>query len=291
MKIAIIGSNSFLAQSIQKHASKHKLIGFARKSEWPFDYPSHGVESLNFDLLLEFDLIVYCAGAGIQPRHSESKNTIEALNFDQPQQLIHRLQESNYQGQLITFGSYFEIGNSGQKTPFTETELIASSNSLPNVYCESKKKLTNYINEKQSTTTFKHLHLILTNVYGVGENENRLLPYLARSFKAGQEVLLTSGEQVRQFTHIDDVAKFILNSKSRSLNGVLNFSNPEITTVRSVIETFAKLMEYPKEKLKFDTAYRRDTGMEFLALNTNKLQQILPGFEFVTLEVGLTEYI
>lgn len=291
MKIAIIGSNSFLAQSIQKHASNHKLIGFARKSEWLFDYPSHGVESLNINLLLEFDLIIYCAGAGIQPKHSESENTIEALNFDQPQQLIQRLQEANYQGQLITFGSYFEIGNSDQKKPFTETELIVSNNSLPNIYCKSKKKLTKHISEQLSKSSFKHLHLILTNVYGVGENENRLLPYLARSFKAGQEVSLTSGEQVRQFTHVNDVANFILSHKCRTLSGVLNFSNPEIITVRSVIETFAKLMGYPKEKLKFDTADRRDTDMEFLALSTNKLQQILPGFEFVTLEDGLTEYI
>ncbi|WP_422361708.1 NAD-dependent epimerase/dehydratase family protein [Reichenbachiella sp.] len=291
MKIAIIGSNSFLAQSIRKHVSNHKLIGFARKSEWPFDYPSHGVESLNINLLLDFDLIIYCAGAGIQPNHSESEKTIEALNFEQPKQLINHLQRANFKGQLITFGSYFEIGNTDQKKPFTETELIASYNSLPNIYCKSKKKLTKHISEQLSKSSFNHLHLILTNIYGVGENESRLFPYLARSFKAGQEVSLTSGEQVRQFTHVDDVAKFILSSKSRSLNGILNFTNPESTSVRSVIETFAKLMDYPKEKLKFDTANRKDTSMEFLALNTSKLKHITPDFEFVTLEVGLTEYI
>src|SRR5271169_3258741 len=44
------------------------------------------------------------------------------------------------------------------------------------------------------------------NVYGLGEREPRLLPFIAASAKAGRVIELTDCEQVRDFVFVKDVA-------------------------------------------------------------------------------------
>lgn len=291
MKIVLIGSSSFLAQSIKKLNDNHEIIEIGRKTKTSFNFPNQNIDKIDFNLLLSSDLVIYCAGAGIQPGHEDTESMIHQLNYMQPKLLIDNLAKIGYQGQLITFGSYFEIGHSERHEQYNEIELIQATNTLPNAYCESKKRLTTHIHENQKKNTLNHLHLILTNIYGVGENENRLLPYLARSFKAGQEVSLTSGEQIRQFTHVDDVSRFILGSQTRNLNGILNFTNPQEISVKAVVEEMAKIWQFPKGKINFQTLDRRDVGMKYLSLSIKKMMATHPRFDFTTLEQGLAYYI
>lgn len=290
MKIALIGSSSFLARSILNLTTEHEVVCFSRNFEPVFDYPIHGIESLNLNILLDSDLVVYCAGAGIQPQHSDSDEIIESLNYRQPRLLIEKLTDGGYMGQLITFGSYFEIGNTTERKPYSESDLLTSNNSLPNVYCESKRKLTRHIYEKSHKTNLNHLHLILTNIYGLGENEDRLLTYLTRCFKKGEEVSLTSGSQIRQFTHVDDVARFVLDNRTREISGILNLTHPEEVTVRTVVEQFAEIFQFPKQKLKFDTLKKRDSMMNYLSLKSNKFSESHPDFVFKDLRKGLMSY-
>lgn len=291
MKIAIIGSNSFIANSIAKHPGAIDIRGWSRKTTPIYNFPEFGISNMDISSFDDFDLVIYCAGGGIQPNHKDSDELIEALNFHEPIKLIERLiGESSFSGQLITFGSYFEIGHSTLQKAYTESQLISSNNQLPNTYCRSKKKLSSYIANEQ-TNKFKHLHLILTNVYGVGENEDRLLPYLARSFNKGNEVSLTSGEQIRQFTHVEDVVKFILDSRTRKLEGIYNFTNPSTMSVMEVVKQFASLVSFPVGKLNFSVTKKNDTGMPFLALDTGKIMQTHPDFEFKPIIKGLVEYI
>ena len=291
MKIVLIGSSSFLAQSIMKLNSNHEIIEIGRKTKTPFNFPNQTIDTIDLNLLLSSDLVVYCAGAGIQPGHQDTESIIHQLNYKQPKLLIDTLADANYDGQLITFGSYFEIGSSNRQKPYNEIELIQSTNPLPNAYCESKKKLTTEIHENHNKYTLNHLHLILTNIYGVGENENRLLPYLARSFKAGQEVSLTSGQQIRQFTHVDDVSRLILGSETRNLSGILNFTNPQEISVKAVVEQMAELYTVSSQKLKFKAVDKRDSGMSYLGLDTRLLRQKVSNFSFLPLKEGLMTYI
>ena len=46
-------------------------------------------------------------------------------------------------------------------------------------------------------------------LYGELEDERRLLPYIRRQLEAWQEVLLTRGNQVRDFLDVKDAARMI----------------------------------------------------------------------------------
>lgn len=46
--------------------------------------------------------------------------------------------------------------------------------------------------------------LRLFNIYGTGENPSRLIPYVTNAVSTGTVADLTSGEQIRDFVHVDD---------------------------------------------------------------------------------------
>ncbi len=96
--------------------------------------------------------------------------------------------------------------------------------------------------------------LRLFHVYGPGEPEHRLTPYLISSMAAGREADLSPGDQVRDFVYVDDVADaFIaaLSCNSPVAGGAYNLCSGIPVTVRRVVETLAGILEFPDEKLRF----------------------------------------
>lgn len=134
-RVAIIGSNSFVAdyiiQSLQEFPCQ--IVGFSRNDSQVlsehilFDYP---IYSIDFDDLLSFDFILYCAGSGIQAGTPEGMTY--GLNTFFPVEMALHLNEKKFSGKLITFGSYFEIGNNNAAFSYSEEQLLASSLAVPN---------------------------------------------------------------------------------------------------------------------------------------------------------------
>lgn len=61
--------------------------------------------------------------------------------------------------------------------------------------------------------------------YGPYEDPRRLVPTVILALLAGREALLTSGEQQRDFLHVEDVASAIGTAAQSSLDGVVNIGS------------------------------------------------------------------
>ena len=103
MKVAVIGSNSFLAREIIKSyefANEELfLYGIENESKHTnfihFQFPNN---NLNFNEFLNKDVIIYCAGAGIQSNLKEEIELIYELNTFLPIRLINFLKQNKYNG-------------------------------------------------------------------------------------------------------------------------------------------------------------------------------------------------
>lgn len=84
-------------------------------------------------------------------------------------------------------------------------------------------------------------------LYGEGENERRLVPYIRRQLAAGQEVLLTRGDQVRDFLDVKDAARMIADVALGQQEGAVNICSGEAVTVRQLAERIAD--EYGRRDL------------------------------------------
>lgn len=84
-------------------------------------------------------------------------------------------------------------------------------------------------------------------LYGDGEDERRLVPYIHRQLRAGQEVLLTRGDQVRDFLDVKDAARMIADVALGEQEGPVNICSGEAVSVRQLAERIAD--EYGRRDL------------------------------------------
>jgi nucleoside-diphosphate-sugar epimerase len=305
MKIAIIGATSFLGKTLisKLEESKHDLHLFSRvrSSDWTttlswtcYNYPA---ALLDYTELMTFDVIYYCAGAGIQPKHQDNNTQIYELNAFEPIRLATALKDRTYTGKLITFGSYFEIGNHQEERSYTEKELATHSNPLPNAYCTAKNLLTRFVDTELRPVdglSFAFQHFILTNIYGAMENSNRLIPYIVQSSLQKEPLSFTAGTQKRQYTHIQDIIDFLVDNLMVQQSGIFNLTDNTVISVREMIEQVLQVVEKElkiKPVANFGTADKRDVSMKYLALNTSHLQNCFNFEPKISLEQGIKEYM
>jgi dTDP-6-deoxy-L-talose 4-dehydrogenase (NAD+) len=84
-------------------------------------------------------------------------------------------------------------------------------------------------------------------LYGEGEDERRLVPYIRRQLDAGEDVLLTSGEQIRDFIDVEEAGRMIADIALGQLKGALNICSGRPVTVRQLAESIAD--EYGRRDL------------------------------------------
>lgn len=299
MKVAIIGANSFLAKYLIRQLLEHNiepaLYATTCSTEFPtlkftlFKFPEH---PLNYTDLMQYDAIIYTAGGGIQADRDETLEVIYELNCFIPIRLANILSANSYKGKFLTFGSYFEIGNEAAERYYSEDEIVSSLNKVPNHYCASKRLLSRYLFSCPQMLNF--YHITLPNIYGKGENTQRLIPYLINSLKNNEEIKLTSGQQVRQYIHASDVAKTILDIiKENYTKGFYNLCNETIQIKELVKMVFAACTKEDKfnELNLFGLKERSDTMMHYLLLNNDKAVSTFKYQPHISLQEGIKTYL
>lgn len=278
LKIAIIGGTSFIAKSFISLLGAQDIVVkvWSRNGPNYVDYPE---KKLDVNELLEYDFIFNFMGGGIQPGADISKKKLYEINAFAPMDLLNDLSDKKFKGTVVTFGSYFEIGVQKSKVPTSEYDLITSKLSAINDYAISKRLLTRYIHDNLVLESFevKVMHLILPNVFGAGENEDRLLPYLIRQIKLNNSIQLSNGLQTRQYLHVDNIVLFlkeiVLSNSVES--GVFNLGSPHILTIKKLVsivkkEAIDRHMDVPTIEIgKLST---RDMHAGYLALDDNLIK-------------------
>ncbi len=82
-------------------------------------------------------------------------------------------------------------------------------------------------------------------VYGPGEHPDRLIASVIRSLLAGQPVRCSSGEQQRDFLHVNDVAAAFVSLLDSEVTGAVNIGSGEPVSVRWIVEYLAALVGRP----------------------------------------------
>lgn len=295
MKTAIIGSNSFLAREIIDakifpETNLH-LMGVENEGNRSnFSFFKFPDVNLKFEYLLNFDCIIYCAGAGIQSNLKEEINLIYELNVFLPIRICNYLNQNNYKGKFLTFGSYFEIGDNSEDIKYSELDIIKSLNKVPNDYCISKRLLSRYVSS--SFSTMQHYHLFLPNIYGRNENPNRLIPYVINNVLKKREMEFTEGTQMRQYLHIRDLIRFIdkAMNKEHLSAGIYNIA-PDISySVKEIVQTIFEILDTPFSKDFFGKKEGRDESMKILQMNNSKMKANRFTTE-INLKSGILEYL
>ncbi len=182
---------------------------------------------------------------------------------------------------FIQIGSSTEYGNI--KAPQTE-KLYGFPKSS---YALAKLASTFYLIKLYKVYKFPVIILRLFQVYGPGQDKNRILPQVISGCLKNKTFPTSKGHQVRDFCYIDDVVNAIflaLNSK-KNHGEIFNIGYGKPLKIKNIIQKIQKIIDKGKPqfgKLK----YREDENMK-LYPNINKAKTKLKWRPKVTFEKGV----
>jgi nucleoside-diphosphate-sugar epimerase len=126
-------------------------------------------------------------------------------------------------------------------------------------------------------------------LYGPDEPERKLVPSVITSLLRGEPAATTHGEQVRDFLHVEDVARALVAILDSDIEGAVNIGSGEAITQKHVIETIARLIGRP-DLLQLGVTPTGANDPERLVPDVSRLRS--PGFTPKhTLDSGLADVI
>ena len=136
----------------------------------------------------------------------------------------------------------------------------------------------------------------LFSLYGPGEQEPRLAPYVIGCVRRGQPVELTSGDQVRDYTFVVDAAKALLRAvtqpPAREMR-VVNFASGQAVTLRDFILLLAEQLKTHglTPNIKFGVIpYRPDEMMHYTA-SVERWKSLFGWQPMQSMESGVKEMV
>lgn len=300
MKIAIIGGNSFLGKQLflrlfesNNQASFH-IFGSSIEAKWmennsitfhQYVFPN---TTLDYKLISTFDAIYFCSATGVQSNMVVTEEMIYGLNTFEPIKVAIELEKNNFKGRFITFGSYFEIGSNTIEKNFSETEVVFAQGNVPNHYCNSKRMLSRYVSGNLHKINW--FHFILPTIYGPTENPMRLIPYLINAILNNEPIKVTSGTQLRQYIHIEDVIDLITKILQENIQGAIyNVAPDNSISIKELIDTIFDTMNFNAENVSIIS--RVDENMKFLSLDTSKTKETFNWEPKISLIEGIKTYL
>jgi dTDP-6-deoxy-L-talose 4-dehydrogenase (NAD+) len=106
-------------------------------------------------------------------------------------------------------------------------------------YAEAKAAAFRALSRSLAQSGVEFVWCRLFYLYGEGEAEGRLVPYLRARLSAGERADLSSGTQVRDYLDVRDAARMIVKAAHGTVQGPLNICSGAGTTVRELAERVA----------------------------------------------------
>jgi nucleoside-diphosphate-sugar epimerase len=300
MKIAIIGGNSFLGKQLFLRLLKSNyqvslhIFGSSIEAKWiennsiTFHQYVFPISTLDYILLSSFDAIYFCSATGVQSNMVVSEEMIYGLNTYEPIKVAIELEKNYFRGKFITFGSYFEIGSNTIEKAFTENEVVFAQGNVPNHYCNSKRMLSRYVSGNLHKINW--FHFVLPTIYGPTENSMRLIPYLINAILNNEPIKVTSGTQLRQYIHVEDVIDLITMILQENIHcTIYNVAPDNSISIKGLIDTIFDTMNYNAENVSIIN--RVDENMKFLALDTTKTKETFNWQPKISLIEGIKTYL
>jgi nucleoside-diphosphate-sugar epimerase len=112
------------------------------------------------------------------------------------------------------------------------------------------------------------------HIHGPHEHPDRLIPFVARQIRAGNEVPLTDGTQVRDQLHIADVAAALIAiATTPGATGTFNVCSGQPVTLKQVLTEVADILDGVR-LLKFGALPHRPNETMYLAGDSSRLRAL-----------------
>jgi nucleoside-diphosphate-sugar epimerase len=130
-------------------------------------------------------------------------------------------------------------------------------------------------------------------LYGPYDRDDKFVPQVIRACLAGASLDVTGGEQVRDYTHADDAARFFVKLVEMSIfpvGEIVNLASGQPVQLREIGQMVTELMNAP-HLLRWGVQPYRPDELRSLMANVDKADRLLGWRPMKELRQGLVETI
>lgn len=162
---------------------------------------------------------------------------------------------------------------------------------VPSTYYGSCKHQLQAIGEKYaSIADFDFAWGRIFQPYGPYEYPTRLVPSVINSLLKDEPAQCTSGDQVRDFLHVADVADAFVAILDSRVTGIVNIGSGKPVSVKELVMQIARLLG-KENHLQLGAIPQRDNDPPFLVADTSRLQKEVQWSYKYSLEEGIVDTI
>ncbi len=250
MKIAITGASGFIGEHILAELA-HYPIGIIRypieviattRDKSKLADVSENVHVVELDIanpqpddyerLHKPDVVIHLAWEGLLDYKS-----LHHFEVEMPRQykFLQGLVRAGLPSLVVT-GTCFEYG-------MQSGELLENTKVMPCIpYAYAKDALRQQLEFLQTKHPFALTWARIFYIYGEGQSGGSIYSQLKDAVAQGKtEFNMTSGEQLRDYLHIDEVASILVNLAIRQKNfGIVNVCSGKPRSIRNIVEGWLK---------------------------------------------------
>ena len=199
-------------------------------------------------------VVVHAAAPGVHPEDRHWSTLLDgAIGYTLA--LVEAAAERRV-ARILHLGSWSAYADpSDPDRPLSETDQLTRTN----LYGACKASAELIAAAQAQALGIEFVSARLFNVFGPGEDERRLLPYVIRKLSAGEPVELTSGVQQRDFVFIDDAVEALvrLANARAPRHAVYNICSGASVPVRSLVEAACEAVSASPSLLRFGALPQR----------------------------------
>jgi nucleoside-diphosphate-sugar epimerase len=158
-------------------------------------------------------------------------------------------------------------------------------------YSLAKVMNAQYLQMLNKTENFPAVILRLFLVYGPRQKINRLIPYVIKSCIQNTDFTLSEGNQIKDFTYVEDVVDFILISliKKNVEGNIINVGSGEPISVKNIVEMINSKIKLGNPK--FCKKFNKNIENNELIPDLSKSKKLLNLSSKTSLDDGLQRTI
>ena len=203
-------------------------------------------------------------------------------------EILHAMDLPDWNGRrLVHVGSAKEYG------PIDGTVKEDSQTAPLTLYGQSKLAGTKRLNTFCQKTGLAAIIARLFSVYGSGEHPSRLLSSILMASSNQRPLTLSSGEQRRDFTYVEDVAEGLLRLGllENSRGEILHLATGRLHTVKEFALCVTGLLNYPKGMLDFRKIPDQPEEWRHGPVSIEFSSQLIHWKPFTPIEVGINKTV
>ncbi len=218
--VVIFGASGFIGQHVHQALRDNNFLPRTVPRGTPLQDIAMHVDNTQIAINL--------AAAGVSPKIATTRD-YHLINVVLPTRIVEAM-AVNGSSPLIMAGTAMEYGASADQyervPPDAPLEPITD-------YGKSKVEGLHALSEAALRCGIDVYYLRIFNAYGVGQSDQTLWAGLRKAAQAGKDFLVSSGEQVRDFIPVGDVAAWFLQCSATHFSSVKK-SSPGNVYVRNI---------------------------------------------------------